>query len=480
VTGSLRLQLLTGVIGGMTLLLIVFSVTVYAVIRRALIGQFDASLVSIAQMLAASVEQEDNGLEVGLSEVEQMPEFNDVERATFYEIWRSDGRVLAKSPSLGRMDLTRFEGPSGRTSSAALTLSNGEPARVVSFVFSPRVEITSQTAEEFRPDDILTVAVARSIADVYRQLKHLRSLLEIASIGTIALSLLVARFIVGRGLRPLNALAAEIAAVSEDNLAARVGGPHMPVEIAPVRNRLNDLLTRLEASFHRERRFAADVAHELRTPLAGIRSTLEVALTRKRSTDEYQASLEDCLTITMSMQTMINNLLMLARIEADQVVLRREQIRLAELVDSCWRQYRATAARRHIEFENRLPAEMVIESDPECLSMALSNLLDNAVEYANERGRIWIVGRQTDETVEIAISNTGCQLASEQVSQVFDSFWRGDSSRSKTGTHCGLGLALVQRIAGALAGRATADVQAGIFTMKLALPVRATPCGKIV
>ena len=138
------------------------------------------------------------------------------------------------------------------------------------------------------------------------------------------------------------------------------------------------------------------------------------------------------------------------------------------------------AARRHVDFENRLPAEMVVESDPECLSMALSNLLDNAVEYANERGRIWIVGRQTDETVEIAISNTGCQLASEQVSQVFDSFWRGDSSRSKTGTHCGLGLALVQRIAGALAGRATADVQAGIFTMKLALPVRATPCGKIV
>jgi two-component system heavy metal sensor histidine kinase CusS len=471
---SLRLQLLTGVIGGMLLLLVIFSLTVYTAIRHAWIRQFDASLASSARMLAASVERDGNSVELGF-DADQIREFNDVKRPTYYEMWRSDGAVATKSPSLGQTDLTCFEGAAGREVSKALLLGDGRPGRAVSIKFKPRfADNEGQPPRDSLEQALFTLVVARSTHDMQEQLERLRSLLAMASVGTVVLSLLVGGIVVRRGLRPLNAFAAQIAAIREDNLAVRVEGRHVPAEIEPVRSRLNDLLTRLEASFKRERRFAADVAHELRTPLAGMRSTLEVALTRKRSADEYQASLEDCLEIATGMQAMVNNLLMLARIDANQVALRFESIRPAELVNACWRPYSIAAAQRTITFENRLPDEMSLNSDVSLLSMVFSNLLDNAVEYVDRGGRVRIVGRCTDEVAEITVSNTGCQLTSEQVSQVFDCFWRGDSSRTGTGVHCGLGLALVRRIVGALSGSVTAEVQAGgVFAVKVILPARA-------
>jgi signal transduction histidine kinase len=103
--------------------------------------------------------------------------------------------------------------------------------------------------------------------------------------------------------------------------------------------------------------------------------------------------------------------------------------------------------------------------------MILSNLLSNAVEYTNNAGQIWVTACRGDDCVEITVSNTGCSLTSEQVSQVFDSFWRGDSSRKDTGVHCGLGLALVQRLVRALGGSVIVELQAGgIFVVRITLP----------
>ncbi len=467
---SLRVRLLVGIIGGMTLLLVVFSLVIYTAIRRALINQFDTSLASMARILAASVEQNHGEIELEF-EVEQMPEFQEAEHPTYYELWRPDGVVLARSPSLGADDLLRFEGATGELAFRALQLRNDRPGRAVGLGFRPR---TADSEEKNPPQPektlALTLVVARDAGDMLRHLEFLRWLLLIASVGTITLSVLVAAVVVRRGLCPLNSLAAEIAAVTEDDLNVRVGSEKMPAEIMPIKNRLNELLARLGASFRRERRFAADVAHELRTPLAGIRSTLEVTLTRTRRTDEYQTALCDCLAIAKNMQAMVNNLLTLARIEAKQTAFRCERIRLAELIDSSWRPFSAGAAKRSIVFENRVPAHTTCQSDRESLSIVFSNILDNAVEYADDAGRIWTTARQTDGCVEIAVSNTGCQLTNEQAAHVFDCLWRGDSARTETGIHCGLGLALVQRIVTALGGRTSVEVQSGgIFIIRLIL-----------
>jgi len=303
------------------------------------------------------------------------------------------------------------------------------------------------------------------------QLRFLRWVLLAASAAVTLLSVLVAALAVRRGLSPLTAIAGEIEAIKENDLATRIGAKAVPGELLPIRERLNDLLSRLEAAFKRERRFTADVAHELRTPLAGIRSTVEVTLAQKRGAGEYQVALSECLAIVQNMQTMVNNLLMLARLDTHQATFLREKIDVAGLVDSVWRLFAGKAVQRNISFENRIPVELTCESDAGCMSLVFSNLLDNAVEYTNEGGRIWVTARRADDSVVITVSNTGCRMTGEQASQAFNRFWRSDSARSDAGVHCGLGLALVQKTIQALGGSVTVETQPGeIFAVRLNLP----------
>jgi len=167
----------------------------------------------------------------------------------------------------------------------------------------------------------------------------------------------------------------------------------------------------------------------------------------------------------------VDILLTLARLDTQQITFRRVRIELAELVSSCWLPFSDRALEREIIFENSVPLEMTFESDPENLSMVMSNILDNAVEYTNKGGRIWLTARRTRDCVEITISNTGCKLTSDEASQVFDYFWRDDASRTNTGSHCGLGLSLVQRIVKALGGSVSAELQdGGVFTVRLTFP----------
>jgi signal transduction histidine kinase len=460
----------------MALLLIAFGLVVYTAIRRALINQFDTSLASTARIMAAAVEQDANEIELEF-EVSKMPEFQTAEKPAYYQLWRQDGSVAAKSPLLGADDLLRFEGSPGETAFRALRLKGDRPGRAVGLKFNPRTADGEEEASA-KPDEspTLTLVVAKDAGDLLDHLRLLRWLLLIASGGTVVLSVIVAAVVVRQGLSPLNSLAAEIAAINENDLATRFGAQNMPAEIVPIKDRLNELLGRLEASFMRERRFTADVAHELRTPLAGLRSTLEVAVSRGRTPAEYQASLGDCLAIAKSMQAMVGNLLTLGRIEAKQVTFRPETVGLAELVEHSWRSFSAVASERNITFENRIEAKVTCEADRENLSMVFSNLLANAAEHTDEAGRIWTAAEQTTGSVEVTVANTGCKLTADQVKQVFDCFWRGDSARAGTGTHCGLGLSLVQRIVAAMGGSTSAEVQpGGIFCVRLVLPASNEP-----
>jgi two-component system heavy metal sensor histidine kinase CusS len=475
---SLRTRLLIGIISGMILLLAIFSLLIYGVIRGTLVKQFDTSLASIAQVLAASVEIDANEIELEF-EVQQMPEFLNPDNPTHYQFWNANGTVIAKSPLLVTDNLLRLNGSVDTIVHGTSKGKNGRPQRAAGLTFMPRIadsedKVDANNAGNFQPtanEQAITLVVARDAGDLYTQLGFLRWLLLNASIAVIVLSVVIAAVIVRKGLRPLNAIAAEIANIKEDSLTTRITAEDVPTEVIQIKNRLNELLSRLEASFNRERQFNADVAHELRTPLSGLRSTIEVTLTRTRDNDEYKRVLFDCQAIVENMQTMIGNLLMLSRLDAKQISFQPEQIHLAELVNSCWQPFSGKALQRQITFDNNIEAAIICQSDRQNLSVALSNVLSNAVEYTNEGGQIRIAACSKNDSVEIAVSNTGCKLTNEQVSKVFDCFWRADSSRTDTGTHCGLGLALVQKLTRALGGNVDAELRpGGIFVVRIILP----------
>jgi len=468
---SLRTRLLVGTIGGMVLMLACFSVVVYAVIHHALVGEFDSSLTSTAKLLAASVEIEDDTVDAEFEE-HRMSEFNDTRRPAYYQIWELDGEVVCRSPLLGECDLPQLYGTGDTPAHTACPdPCTGRPLRAAGVRFLPRIEAVDANAPSQVADGhALVIVVARDASKLHSQLSFLKWLLLAAAGATAGLSLLVAAVAVRRGLGPLQSIATEIAAIGENDLAARVGDAPVPAEILPIKDRLNGLLSRLEKAFDSERRITADVAHELRTPLAGIRATIEVALGRKRGGAEYRSALSECLGMAVGMQALTDNLLTLVRLDARAVALQVERIVLAEFVDSIWLTFREKAAAREISFENRIPEDLAVDSDAVNLGTVFSNLLSNAVEYADSPGRVWITARHSDAMVEIAVANTGCRLTNEQVAQVFDRFWRADAARAETGVHCGLGLALVQEMTKALHGSATADVRDGTFTVRVTLP----------
>ena len=464
-TTSLRTRLLVGTIGGMTLLLVVLSLIVYGTIRQALFEQFDAGLESTAQLLAASIEQDANDVELGLE-----PEFQGVRHETYYELWRADQTVAAKSPSLDSGLLRRIADGVDSPVFADSRDAGGRPLRAIALRCTPRAAENDEKLTQQTNPQMMSLTVARDATELHSQLRFLRWLLLTASAAVTALSLLMAAAVVRHGLAPLNAIAAQIGAIRADDLTARIDAARTPQEITPIKERLNDLLSRLQASFQRERRFTADVAHELRTPLAGIRSTIEVTLMRTRESQEYRTVLSDCLGIVQNMQAMVSNLLLLARLDTRQMVFRRDQVLLADLVDACWRRFAEQTQQRQITFDSTIPDDLTCLCDPDNLAMVVSNLLANASEYTNDGGRIWVAAHPVGRHIELTISNTGCSLHQEQIPQVFDCFWRGDASRKDAGVHCGLGLALVQRLITALGGSVAAELQlGGVFVVRINL-----------
>jgi two-component system heavy metal sensor histidine kinase CusS len=280
--------------------------------------------------------------------------------------------------------------------------------------------------------------------------------------------------VVARGLRPLNTLANSIERVGTTNLSERITVNETPREMTPVVERLNELLARLQAAVVRERAFTADVAHELRTPLAGVSSALEVSASRPREASEYQEVMGKCLLATRRMQSMVESLLLLARADSRQLSSTSPPIEFDMLLWECWDLHAADAQRRGLQVGWTRSAEAGGRyTDDTLLRIVLHNLFANAVTHCNAGGRIEIASDIPDtpnDAVRLRISNTGSQVPPGESQFVFDRFWRGDAARSDTGVHCGLGLALCRKLVEVLSGTIDATSDGGTFLVTVVLP----------
>jgi signal transduction histidine kinase len=459
--------LILWIVCGMAILLTMFSVVVYGVLYRSLLSSFDEVLVSTARTVCGFVEQNREGFKVEADE-NQVPEFKRSAKPDYFQMWQKGGGVLARSTSLQGAELERLEGPRNIPVFGLMRLPDGRAGRAISLLFVPKTD--EEIKEPLVPQEVVLV-VARETATLDAGIRQLGWLLAIAAGGILIVAIFVGTFVVSQGLRPLHELALQIAAIRHHDLSSQIPLDRMPVEMAPVIDRLNDLLRRLEGAFRRERAFAADAAHELRTPLAGMRCTLEVALSRTRTEGEHRQAATECLEIIRRMQMMVEKLLALARIEDGQSPPDPKQVRIDELLNMAWRPYADKAQARGIAVEIRVPAALSCAADQDSLAVIFANLFENAAEYTNDGGRIEVRAGQTGPVAEISIANTGCSLTVEEARHVFERFWRGDAARSDTGIHSGLGLALVQRAMAGLGGTVSATVVDGAFTVRLSLPI---------
>jgi signal transduction histidine kinase len=479
---SLRSRLLAGVVAGITFVLCVFCITIYTATRQTLIYNFDKSLLSTAKMLSAVIENEaygdDDNEQQGHQDktaiggnrkidfqfdVRATPEFNNLYGGAYYQFRDANGITIIRSPSLAKTDLNIFKATSDIPQYAECILTDSRGGRAVGFQFIPK-------GGGKIANSALSIIVARDISSVTSHLHFLVWLILISSAVMILLSIIVALLVTRAGLRPIHSLADEISEIDTENFQKTYISEKYPRELLPVNRCLNSLLQRIKLSFDRERRFNSDIAHELRTPVAGIQSTIEVCLSRTRQSEDYQDALQTSLEITKSMHRMIDMLLSLAKLESNQITLNCEHISLKNTVADCWRNFANKAYEREITFENRIRDGATLFSDKSYITLALMNILENAVEYSNEKGRIWVESDHKEHGTTISISNTGCILKEENLEQIFDSFWRQEQARSETGKHCGIGLSIVQKVIKALGGTVRANIQTGgIFSIHIVL-----------
>ncbi|HEY2249487.1 MAG TPA: ATP-binding protein [Planctomycetaceae bacterium] len=466
---SLRNRLLYRTSAVLILTLFTAAVALYLLIRTSLFAELDASLLLEAASLATHVEQSGDEVQIEPA-VATLPEYSSAEQPRYFQVWAADGRSAFRSPSLAGQDLPLPAMTIHQTQShLSAKLPNGKPGRLATVVFQPRLEDDDDPADRTSNRPPATIVVARSTAEIDAALARLAALLSVVTVATVIVCVVLTGGVVSRELEPLRSLAGSIEQLGAADMSQRIDIAECPSELWPVVDCLNQLLGRLEAALAREKSFTADVAHELRTPLAGLETTLEVCASRSREVDAYQTVIANCLGITRGLHAMVDNLLRLARADANQFPLKFEPHEIAALIRESWSSFAQRATDRDLSVEWILDGPLHALADYESAHHIFSNLYDNAVTYTETGGQIRTSVAIAGNRCVITIANSGCALKAQDIPRVFDRFWRGDMARTSAGLRCGLGLSLCRKLVELHHGVITAEVRDGWFSIRVEL-----------
>ena len=275
--------------------------------------------------------------------------------------------------------------------------------------------------------------------------------------GSILASILIAIPVTRRGLRPLEEMKRSLERIGPTHLNERVAPANWPRELQPLAIAFDEMLKRLDDSFTRLSQFSADLAHELRTPIANMLGEAQVALSRDRSAAEYRETIESTIGECERLSGIVDNLLFVARADAATEPVERTRFDARAAVEKIAAFYETIAEDRHVAIN--CSGQGQISADPALFARAVGNLVDNALRFTPENGSIQIALAERANDFEIAVSDNGSGVAPEHLPRVFDRFYRAEPSRGSDGA--GLGLALVKSIVDLHGGTARIQSEVG-------------------
>ena len=420
------------------LLLWPMSIAITYLVAKSIANQpFDRALEDRVSVIAQQVREVDGKL------VAQIPPSArgflraDDTDAIFFQVAGPDGRVVE-----GDRDLS-FPSPSDPARTSAINFRNDHvhntPVRVAYAWVTPPV---ARSRPE--PARAALVQVAETLDKRAQLANEIIKGVILPQFIILPIVLALVWFALTRGLSPLAELQARIRARRPDDLSP-IDARQVPEEITPLVGSLNDMLERLSQTIEMQKRFIADAAHQMKTPLAGMRMQSELAL-RQRDEDEIHRSLEQLAKSSESATRLVNQLLALARAEhqphAGGALM---DIDLAQLARQSVQDWVAASFAHHIDlgFEEQDPHAQV-HGNPVMLRELLSNLIDNALRYTPSGGSVTVRVRSRDGRGILEVEDTGPGIAASERSQVFERFYRilGSSAPGS-----GLGLAIVREIA---------------------------------
>ncbi len=442
-------------------LLLTAALTAAAVLytRAELRGAFDAALAGRAASTLALVRYTESIPPDLLFDTSLLPPSSDAAQKDLFEIRKIDGQVVAAEGALpsaaenASQEYTDFD-------------VSGVPYRAVAL---RNVLVLDDEDDFLGPRLRVTVVYASSLSEMHRRLAALGFYVGGTSLLLLMMASAVTALWVRRRLAPLRELAQSASEISASNWSFRA--PHEAVrvtELAPLTEAIEMVLQRLHDAFQQQRDFTSDAAHELKTSVAIVKSSLQSLLQRPRPVEEYRAGLEGMLEDCGRLEDLLARMLRLARIEqvAENGGLRN--LGTTELTSTCEAaisRMQTLARERNITLELVNPTAVHLHADPEDLELIWVNLLENAVQYSPPGSKVTVrIDRDASAGVRISVEDSGPGIPPEELPYIFERFRRGDPSRARATGGFGLGLAICKAVVTALGGRIEAANRPGTGT----------------
>jgi heavy metal sensor kinase len=462
---SIRTRLTLWYTSALLVVLVAASGASYILFRRSVLNDLDASLLLVAQVVRdTGYPMTDTGPTLGPEAAAEGifgPDFID----KFFQLLDPQGAPGFRSRRLQGRTL-----PLSRAAQRA-ALRGVETFETVDLPSHERIRLL--TVPVMRGGLLAQfVQVGISLERAERTLgRYAQTLLALVPFG-LALAVAGGMAIARAALKPVGDISLAARRITAEDLGARVAVRGTQDELDHLAETLNGMLGRLEGAFGQMRRFAADAAHELRTPLTALRGGIEVALRTERSPDEYRRVLRSSLEEVERLGRLAEDLLLLSRAEATAVRPRGrvdlEPI-LLEVFDLAARLAQPVGVSVRVEASE--PVE--VEGDAAALQRAYRNLVENAVKYTPEGGKVELALVRQDGVARLSVRDTGPGIAAADAERIFQPFVRLDSARARETGGAGLGLAIARSIAQAHGGTLVLQSTPGAgseFTIRLPLP----------
>ena len=440
----------------LTLFIVGFGAIVYTVLAFNLTAGLDRTLSNTAgQVISGSRVR--SFLDV---QVITMPELNVFGSNVYIEAIQQNGQIARKSFNLQQFSEVLDKG--------GLEWADSRHQPITRNVLTGGARLRVLTVPLLVDDQLAGYLQVGALRDpVDNALGLLLVVLIVGGLGAIVASSIVGRLLAAQALRPMDTITQTALAISRaDDLDKRIPQVGPQDEVGRLAQTFNIMLDRLERLFRAQQRFIADISHELRTPLTTIRGNVDLMRRMdcldRPSLDAIQAESDRVIRL-------VGDLLLLAQADAGQTI-RREKVELDTVMLEVFRQTRPLA--EGIELIIGEEDQAVILGDADRIKQLMINLVDNAIKYTPQGGRVTLGLRHTEREAVLTVADTGMGIPAEDLAHIFERFYRVDKARSRTAGGTGLGLSIVQWIAQAHGGRI--DVQSEIgkgttFTVRLPL-----------
>jgi heavy metal sensor kinase len=294
------------------------------------------------------------------------------------------------------------------------------------------------------PDHV--VHVGRSTRSLVGVLREYRLLYLSSAPVMLAISVVVGWILAGHALKPFEQVARTAEQITSENLHTQITSRYGELEVQRLVQAFNAMTARLDSSFRQMRQFNADVAHELRTPLAVLQGEMELTLQSRGISEEIRSLLASSLEEIEQLTRLVNDLLTLAEADAGSQILTMEALNLKPLLEDLVEQMRLLADERGIRIEMTQAHDAWIRGDDLWIRRAFLNLLDNAIKYSKDGGYIKAWVRIEGAFVQAGLRDEGIGIPAADLPHIFDRMYRSDPARSRRTGGTGLGLALVKWI----------------------------------